>query len=76
MAPEKRPPTPIPATALPTIRAVLVGAVAHTRELGSVISERKTNVGELTYPSSNMTIAIMKVYLIYQSSVSTHAYQR
>lgn len=42
IAPEKRPPTPIPATALPTIRAVLLGAVAHTRELASVISERKS----------------------------------
>ena len=33
MAPEKRPPTPIPATALPRIKAMLFGAVAQTKEL-------------------------------------------
>jgi hypothetical protein len=38
MAPEKSPPTPIPATALPTMRAVLDGAVAHTSELEGVSS--------------------------------------
>jgi hypothetical protein len=31
--PEKIPPTPTPATALPTIKALLVGAVAQTRDL-------------------------------------------
>lgn len=32
-APEKMPPDPRPATARPTIRALLLGAVAQTREL-------------------------------------------
>ncbi len=31
--PEKRPPTPAPAMALPTIKALLVGAVAQIKEL-------------------------------------------
>ena len=33
MAPEKRPPVPSPAIALPTIKAVLEGAVAQIKEL-------------------------------------------
>lgn len=33
MEPENRPPVPRPAIARPTIRALLVGAVAQTREL-------------------------------------------
>jgi hypothetical protein len=33
IAPENKPPVPIPAIALPTINATLLGAVAHTREL-------------------------------------------
>jgi hypothetical protein len=33
IAPLNNPPTPSPATALPTIRAVLVGAVAHISDL-------------------------------------------
>jgi hypothetical protein len=33
IAPENRPPVPIPAIALPTINATLLGAVAHTRDL-------------------------------------------
>ena len=36
IAPEKSPPVPIPAIALPTIKALLVGAVAQTRELSTV----------------------------------------
>ena len=36
MAPENNPPTPIPATARPTIKATLLGAVAHTSELVDV----------------------------------------
>lgn len=36
IAPEKIPPEPSPAIARPTIRALLVGAVAQTRELGFV----------------------------------------
>lgn len=35
-APEKMPPDPRPAMARPTIRALLLGAVAQTRELWSV----------------------------------------
>jgi hypothetical protein len=31
--PEKIPPVPIPAKALPTMRALLLGAVAQTRDL-------------------------------------------
>jgi hypothetical protein len=33
IAPENRPPVPIPAMALPTINATLLGAIAQTREL-------------------------------------------
>jgi uncharacterized protein YqiB (DUF1249 family) len=33
IAPENKPPVPIPAIALPTINATLLGAVAQTREL-------------------------------------------
>jgi hypothetical protein len=33
IAPENRPPVPMPAIALPTINATLLGAVAQTREL-------------------------------------------
>ena len=33
IAPENMPPTPSPATARPTIKALLLGAVAQTREL-------------------------------------------
>jgi len=34
-APEKMPPTPMPATALPTISALLDGAKAHTSDPNS-----------------------------------------
>jgi len=37
MAPENRPPTPIPASALPMINATLDGAVAHTRDLLTLV---------------------------------------
>jgi hypothetical protein len=33
MAPENKPPVPMPAIALPTINASLLGAVAQTRDL-------------------------------------------
>ena len=33
--PENKPPVPKPAIALPIINATLLGAVAHTRELGA-----------------------------------------
>jgi hypothetical protein len=36
IAPEKMPPEPRPAIARPTIRALLLGAVAQTRELGFI----------------------------------------
>ena len=38
MAPEKSPPVPIPAMARPTIKALLVGAVAQTRDLRALVS--------------------------------------
>jgi hypothetical protein len=43
-APEKMPPTPIPAMALPTIRTVLLGARAQIREPTSKIDIAVKNV--------------------------------
>lgn len=44
MQPEKIPPLPIPATALPTMRALLVGAVAQMRDL-ELISNHSYGAG-------------------------------
>lgn len=63
MDPEKRPPVPIPATARPTIRALLLGAVAQTREL-IVVSTWTIQIGLSTDPSSNRITAVMNVNLI------------
>lgn len=63
MAPENRPPLPIPAIALPTMRALLVGAVAQTSDLdGSAVGSRCSVIG--SYPTSKRPMAIMNTILI------------
>jgi len=46
MAPENKPPTPIPATARPMISAMLLGAVAHTSELYTHVNHIVELVGK------------------------------
>ena len=65
MAPENNPPVPSPAIARPTINALLLGAVAHTRELKSRNVSPWSEMGRIvTDPSSKIPIAARKVYLI------------
>jgi hypothetical protein len=43
-APENKPPTPMPAMALPTMRTVLLGATAHIKEPSSKMKIAVKNV--------------------------------
>jgi hypothetical protein len=67
VAPENNPPEPTPAKALPIIKALLLGAVAQTRELEQVNFLELSWLEARVYPSSNRDIAVMKVNFIYKS---------
>lgn len=73
IAPENKPPTPMPAIALPTINALLLGAVAHTRELNGEMMSFSLRIGKgsMTYPSSKIAMALRKVCFIWTTRMST-----